>query len=178
MIELFVSCVFNACLRPVPPGATTCDFHKNKKQCLEPGCANQVVARLRCSRHGGRPRCAVDTCVLPAKGGIHCLGHGGVSSRERCDVAGCGKQAHAKHRCVKHGGGTKCYYPTCTRHSRKGGLCYRHRKVEEFVLGNDGSTTITIDDEYDHFEFYYDVTSVEPIVEQIVDTDDRPWWQL
>ncbi|KAF0697351.1 Aste57867_11952 [Aphanomyces stellatus] len=137
MPELFAACVFNDCLRLVRPGATKCDFHKDKKQCAVPECVNQVVARGRCSRHGGRPRCAHDTCVLPAKGGSFCLRHGGVSSRQLCQIPGCSKQAHAKHLCVKHGGGSKCFFPSCMRHSRKGGLCYRHRRAEDLVFHDD-----------------------------------------
>ncbi|RHX97844.1 hypothetical protein DYB38_006456 [Aphanomyces astaci] len=144
--DLFASCVFNDCLRVVPPGATKCDFHKDKKQCVVSECFNQVVARGRCSKHGGRPRCAHDTCMLPAKGGEFCLRHGGVSSRQLCRMAGCSKQAHAKQLCVKHGGGSKCFFPGCSRHSRKAGLCHRHRRLDTFC---------GLDD--DHIQMHFDM---------------------
>ncbi|KAH9117593.1 hypothetical protein LEN26_012569 [Aphanomyces euteiches] len=118
-------CQFNFCTNPVAtPGATKCEFHKHRALCSTPDCYNQVYARGRCARHGGKRRC--QNCDGVAQTNGYCVAHGGLAHKKFCMVEGCEKQAQSNKRCLKHGGGRLCKVPGCDHYVRIGGLCHTH----------------------------------------------------
>ncbi|CAI5714801.1 unnamed protein product [Peronospora effusa] len=119
-------CRFNDCDNLAVDGTSKCAFHKNRRQCCVENCTNQVYARKLCVRHGGKKQCQADHCEAHARGGGFCLQHGGFVVKRFCIVEGCSKQAHARQKCVRHGGGRRCKVDGCMQHARAGGLCNRH----------------------------------------------------
>ncbi|CAK4624841.1 hypothetical protein LEN26_001929 [Aphanomyces euteiches] len=96
--------------------AKTCLVHKHRTQCLVQGCYQGQVRSMKASashhRHHHRIRSHHRTKRL-------------------CIVDGCSKQAHARQKCVRHGGGKLCKVDNCSQHARANGLCYRHRSVSD-----------------------------------------------
>lgn len=121
-----VKCRFNDCDNAADDGTDKCAFHKNRRQCCVENCTNQVYARKLCVRHGGKKQCQADNCEAHARGGGYCLQHGGFVVKRFCIVEGCSRQAHARQKCVRHGGGRRCKVDACMQHARAGGLCNRH----------------------------------------------------
>lgn len=124
-------CRFNDCDNLAVDGTSKCAFHKNRRQCCVENCTNQVYARKLCVRHGGKKQCQADNCEAHARGGGFCLQHGGFVVKRFCIVEGCSKQAHARQKCVRHGGGRRCKVDGCMQHARAGGLCNRHSHGHE-----------------------------------------------
>jgi hypothetical protein len=124
-------CRFNDCDNLAVDGTSKCAFHKNRRQCCVDNCTNQVYARKLCVRHGGKKQCQADNCEAHARGGGFCLQHGGFVVKRFCIVEGCSKQAHARQKCVRHGGGRRCKVDGCMQHARAGGLCNRHSHGHE-----------------------------------------------
>lgn len=124
-------CRFNDCDNHAVDGTSKCAFHKNRRQCCVANCTNQVYARKLCVRHGGKKQCQADNCDAHARGGGFCLQHGGFVVKRFCIVEGCSKQAHARQKCVRHGGGRRCKVDACMQHARAGGLCNRHSHGHE-----------------------------------------------
>ncbi|KAL4145136.1 hypothetical protein PRNP1_012809 [Phytophthora ramorum] len=124
-------CRFNDCDNLAVDGTSKCAFHKNRRQCCVENCTNQVYARKLCVRHGGKKQCQADSCEAHARGGGFCLQHGGFVVKRFCIVEGCSKQAHARQKCVRHGGGRRCKVDGCMQHARAGGLCNRHSHGHE-----------------------------------------------
>lgn len=124
-------CRFNDCDNHAVDGTSKCAFHKNRRQCCVANCTNQVYARKLCVRHGGKKQCQADACDAHARGGGFCLQHGGFVVKRFCIVEGCSKQAHARQKCVRHGGGRRCKVDACMQHARAGGLCNRHSHGHE-----------------------------------------------
>lgn len=124
-------CRFNDCDNHAVDGTSKCAFHKNRRQCCVESCTNQVYARKLCVRHGGKKQCQADNCDAHARGGGFCLQHGGFVVKRFCIVEGCSKQAHARQKCVRHGGGRRCKVDGCMQHARAGGLCNRHSHGHE-----------------------------------------------
>lgn len=124
-------CRFNDCDNHAVDGTSKCAFHKNRRQCCVESCTNQVYARKLCVRHGGKKQCQADNCDAHARGGGFCLQHGGFVVKRFCIVEGCSKQAHARQKCVRHGGGRRCKVDACMQHARAGGLCNRHSHGHE-----------------------------------------------
>ncbi|RLN49708.1 hypothetical protein BBJ28_00005033 [Nothophytophthora sp. Chile5] len=124
-------CRFNDCDNLAVDGTSKCAFHKNRRQCCVENCTNQVYARKLCVRHGGKKQCQADRCEAHARGGGFCLQHGGFVVKRFCIVEGCSKQAHARQKCVRHGGGRRCKVDGCMQHARAGGLCNRHSHGHE-----------------------------------------------
>lgn len=124
-------CRFNDCDNMAVDGTSKCAFHKNRRQCCVENCTNQVYARKLCVRHGGKKQCQADNCEAHARGGGFCLQHGGFVVKRFCIVEGCSKQAHARQKCVRHGGGRRCKVDGCMQHARAGGLCNRHSHGHE-----------------------------------------------
>lgn len=131
-------CRFNDCDNLAVDGTSKCAFHKNRRQCCVENCTNQVYARKLCVRHGGKKQCQADSCEAHARGGGFCLQHGGFVVKRFCIVEGCSKQAHARQKCVRHGGGRRCKVDGCMQHARAGGLCNRHSHGHECRI--DGCT--------------------------------------
>ncbi|KAF1777001.1 hypothetical protein GQ600_23761 [Phytophthora cactorum] len=137
-------CRFNDCDNLAVDGTSKCAFHKNRRQCCVENCTNQVYARKLCVRHGGKKQCQADNCEAHARGGGFCLQHGGFVVKRFCIVEGCSKQAHARQKCVRHGGGRRCKVDGCMQHARAGGLCNRHshghecREVPELNISKGG----------------------------------------
>ncbi|TDH66326.1 hypothetical protein CCR75_008376 [Bremia lactucae] len=124
-------CRFNDCDNLAVDGTSKCAFHKNRRQCCVDNCTNQVYARKLCVRHGGKKQCQAEHCDAHARGGGFCLQHGGFVVKRFCIVEGCSKQAHARQKCVRHGGGRRCKVDGCMQHARAGGLCNRHSHGHE-----------------------------------------------
>ncbi|KAF0683732.1 Aste57867_24242 [Aphanomyces stellatus] len=130
-------CMFLGCINLALHQSTKCHLHRHRTQCIEPHCTNQVYARQRCVRHGGKKICAVDFCGAPACKGGFCLQHGGTPRKRFCTEFGCGKQAHANQKCVRHGGGRYCKANGCTFHARLAGYCLHHNQdLEPLKLGS------------------------------------------
>ncbi|KAF0720478.1 Aste57867_271 [Aphanomyces stellatus] len=124
-------CFFNDCDNDVVPGLWKCEFHKNRGKCLAGDCQNQVYARSLCVRHGGKRQCQAADCTSNVRIGDFCSRHGAVSRKKRCNEPGCDKVAHARQKCVRHGGGRKCKVDGCDTHARIGGLCCRHGTTKD-----------------------------------------------
>ncbi|ETV96967.1 hypothetical protein H310_09819 [Aphanomyces invadans] len=121
------ACFFNDCRHPVVDDASgKCEFHKNRGKCRAPDCHNQVYARRLCVRHGGKRQCQAHGCLGNVRIGNYCSRHGAVSPKKRCNEPHCTKVAHARQKCVRHGGGRKCNVDGCDTHARVGGRCCRH----------------------------------------------------
>ncbi|ETW07235.1 hypothetical protein H310_01801 [Aphanomyces invadans] len=124
------SCIFNGCTRPASlslDATYKCAFHWHRARCLaSPTCFNQVFARHRCVRHGGRKQCQVDGCYLNARLGSVCSKHGASAAMRVCTHPGCTTRASARKKCIKHGGGRPCQAFGCTAHARTRGYCRKH----------------------------------------------------
>ncbi|KAG9404975.1 hypothetical protein AC1031_004073 [Aphanomyces cochlioides] len=58
--------------------------------------------------------------------GEFCSRHASPNLKRRCSEPGCAKQAHARGKCVRHGGGRLCKVPGCPKHVRQSGYCLNH----------------------------------------------------
>ncbi|EQC30500.1 hypothetical protein SDRG_11816 [Saprolegnia diclina VS20] len=137
---LVPTCFFNGCTNPRLPMSVKCDFHKHRLQCLDDGCHNQVYARHRCVRHGGKLRCAHPTCDRNVRLGAFCSSHGQSTAKRHCSEPGCTTQAHARGLCVRHGGGRPCAAPGCPLHARTRGFCARHARHTNNPNNNSSSS--------------------------------------
>ncbi|OQR80706.1 hypothetical protein ACHHYP_17284 [Achlya hypogyna] len=124
--HLAMGCTFLGCTKPELPDVGKCASHKNKIKCMVAGCLNQVYARYLCVRHGGKKPCEHTGCDAFASRGPYCVLHGGSIVKRFCIEPGCERQAHARFRCVRHGGGRYCTADGCNLHARSSGLCHRH----------------------------------------------------
>ncbi|KAH9088945.1 hypothetical protein LEN26_019337 [Aphanomyces euteiches] len=152
-------CFFTDCNNLVQPGSWKCHFHRKRSKCLVVNCTNQIYSRHLCVRHGGRPKCLYENCSLSRRLGEYCARHTHVDLKKTCTVPGCAKQAHARGKCVRHGGGRFCNVPGCMKHGRQRGFCYKHFQVtfgtipgklkrfevEPIVLTNSSKTKMAID---------------------------------
>ncbi|ETV73385.1 hypothetical protein H257_11884 [Aphanomyces astaci] len=129
--ELTEMCHFNGCTERVRPGTRKCAFHRKKGICHIHNCHNQVYARGLCVRHGARKPCNYPKCEGYARNGGFCTRHGDRHPIKLCSVQGCQNKAHARQKCVRHGGGQKCKADGCVMHARTGGWCSRHTPVED-----------------------------------------------
>ncbi|KAF0717822.1 Aste57867_2070 [Aphanomyces stellatus] len=125
------TCYFNGCHSPVAPGTWRCQFHQHREKCRVEGCRNHSSGAPRgtCAVHGsgGRKVCRFPGCDANTRNGILCYRHSGSAKKKaRCNVDGCTRFAHARQRCVAHGGGRRCNVAGCQSQSRNGGLCQRH----------------------------------------------------
>ncbi|KDO19929.1 hypothetical protein SPRG_14837 [Saprolegnia parasitica CBS 223.65] len=122
------ACLF--CANPAPTGRTKCTFHRHRAVCVgSPGCTNQVYARMRCVRHGGKRRCRVDGCESYARNQNLCFHHAAsVLPLRVCAVDGCEKRAHAKNKCLPHSGVRRCRAEGCLLYARHAGYCAHHRQ--------------------------------------------------
>ncbi|EQC40239.1 hypothetical protein SDRG_02887 [Saprolegnia diclina VS20] len=129
-----MTCFFNACTNPRLPNGTQCAFHKSRRPCIEPGCHNQVFARSRCVRHGGKRRCSVSECTANARLHGVCSRHGAARGKPNCSTDNCASIAHRNGKCIRHGGGRPCHFPDCKTHARSGGYCWRHRPATPYAF--------------------------------------------
>ncbi|KAF0699202.1 Aste57867_10213 [Aphanomyces stellatus] len=95
---------------------------------------------FKCALHKHRTQCLVLGCLDMHHKAISRVGHprGKASHRTKrlCVVDGCAKQAHARQKCVRHGGGKLCRMDECSQHARANGLCYRHRALASNTDGH------------------------------------------
>ncbi|CAK4067098.1 unnamed protein product [Aphanomyces euteiches] len=119
-------CFFADCDNEVQPGSWKCHFHRKRSRCLVVNCANQVYARHLCVRHGGRSQCRHENCSLNRRIGNYCARHSHLDVKKTCTEPDCDKQAHARGKCVRHGGGHCCKVPSCSKHGRQRGYCHKH----------------------------------------------------
>ncbi|KAH9097368.1 hypothetical protein LEN26_017094 [Aphanomyces euteiches] len=120
-------CHFNGCSNAVLAGSIKCAFHKHREICTGAiDCRNQVYARRRCVKHGGKVKCCHVDCSANARVGCLCTRHGGNPRKKLCTHPGCEKVAHAHDKCVGHGGGHRCKADNCKKHARRRGYCQRH----------------------------------------------------
>ncbi|ETV92995.1 hypothetical protein H310_12833 [Aphanomyces invadans] len=129
--ELTEMCHFNGCAERVRPGTRKCAFHRKKGICHIHNCHNQVYARGLCVRHGARKPCNFPKCEGYARNGGFCTRHGDRHPIKLCSVQGCQNKAHARQKCVRHGGGQKCKADGCDMHARTGGWCSRHTPMDD-----------------------------------------------
>ncbi|ETW06839.1 hypothetical protein H310_02976 [Aphanomyces invadans] len=123
------TCHFNGCEEKVRPGTQKCTFHRKKGICSVSECRNQVYARGLCVRHGARKPCEFPDCDGFARYGGFCCKHGDKYTMKECVEEGCVNKAHARQRCVRHGGGRKCKRPGCDSHARCNGFCSKHMET-------------------------------------------------
>ncbi|OQR98348.1 hypothetical protein ACHHYP_08716 [Achlya hypogyna] len=125
-----LQCCFNACANAALDAVTRkCHFHRNRSKCAVTDCWNQVYARGRCVGHGGRKPCAFAGCQAKARCGLFCTRHSTKSQvKQTCEVLGCGRSAHAKGMCLRHGRTRVCRVDGCETLARKGGHCWSHGK--------------------------------------------------
>ncbi|KAG9404973.1 hypothetical protein AC1031_004071 [Aphanomyces cochlioides] len=150
---------FTDCNNLAQPGSWKCYFHRKRSKCLVVNCTNQVNARHLCVRHGGRSKCLNENCSLSQRLGKYCARHTHLDLKKLCTEPGCDKQAHARRKCVRHGGGRFCNVPECMKHGRQRGFCYKHFRdkfgkipakserceVESIVLTNSSKVKMAID---------------------------------
>ncbi|KAF0727077.1 hypothetical protein Ae201684P_015819 [Aphanomyces euteiches] len=79
-----MTCVFTDCKLPVLPGLDRCLLHRHRRKCMVETCTNQVYARNRCVRHGGKKKCIHPGCRINVLVGDlcarrRCERHGGVN---------------------------------------------------------------------------------------------------
>ncbi|CAK4622515.1 unnamed protein product [Aphanomyces euteiches] len=58
--------------------------------------------------------------------GDFCSRHASPNLKRRCSEPGCAKQAHARGKCVRHGGGRLCKALGCPKYVRQSGYCLNH----------------------------------------------------
>ncbi|ETV76725.1 hypothetical protein H257_09195 [Aphanomyces astaci] len=119
-------CFFNSCQNPSEAGSWKCIFHRSRDKCSAHHCRNQACGRGYCVSHGGKRPCLSFGCDANARIGGFCSRHGQTKKKRSCEVEGCTKFAHARQRCVAHGGGRRCDAKGCLSQSRNGGYCQRH----------------------------------------------------
>ncbi|KAG9401179.1 hypothetical protein AC1031_009933 [Aphanomyces cochlioides] len=102
----------------VPVPTTT-----SKRRCKVDQCANAVVSKGRCIRHGGGGRCSVEGCETSSKREGLCWKHGGS---RKCQREGCKNLTKSRGRCWTHGGGKQCATDACERTALRGGRCWAH----------------------------------------------------
>ncbi|OQR95298.1 hypothetical protein THRCLA_07982 [Thraustotheca clavata] len=164
-----VLCMFKDCRQEALYGCTKCAFHKRRKKCSYEGCQNQVYARGLCVRHGGKKPCAFENCTNSVSGGDYCPEHGGLVTKRFCCVEGCKKQAHARKRCVRHGGGRICASYGCGHHARLGGFCLAHTEHASTKQNEETSMELEQVAEFLH-------TVDEPLLEYLHDISvKQPW---
>ncbi|EQC25928.1 hypothetical protein SDRG_16227 [Saprolegnia diclina VS20] len=105
-----IACRFNGCENIALPNLAKCDFHRHRLPCQVHDCNNIV--------HDG--------CDANARGGGFCARHAKVHVKHVCLEPLCNSVAHAKSKCVRHGGGRRCREPECHTLARSGGFCRRH----------------------------------------------------
>ncbi|OQR89307.1 hypothetical protein ACHHYP_06360 [Achlya hypogyna] len=125
-----VHCCFNGCINiALDAVSRKCNFHRNRSKCAVGTCWNQVYARGLCVGHGGRKPCEFPLCLGKARSGQFCSRHSVHSPiKHLCDVSGCGRRAHAKAKCLRHGGARMCSVHGCETLARKRGYCWSHGK--------------------------------------------------
>ncbi|KAF0721772.1 hypothetical protein Ae201684_018915 [Aphanomyces euteiches] len=95
----------------------------SKRRCNVAGCANVLVSKGRCIRHGGGGRCRIDGCDTSSKRGGLCWKHGGSQA---CQHEGCPNLTKSRGLCWSHGGGKPCASEGCDRPCLRGGYCWSH----------------------------------------------------
>ncbi|KAF0691146.1 Aste57867_17570 [Aphanomyces stellatus] len=69
-------CLFTNCNEPALDGLDRCFLHRHRRQCLVGNCTNQVYARNRCVRHGGKKKCQyAGGCRINVFVGDYCARH-------------------------------------------------------------------------------------------------------
>ncbi|KAF0712497.1 Aste57867_4808 [Aphanomyces stellatus] len=68
-------CFFNDCFALVLVGSWKCHFHRHRARCVVLDCRNQVYARQRCVKHGGKRQCQVVGCSANSRVGHLCSQH-------------------------------------------------------------------------------------------------------
>ncbi|ETV97374.1 hypothetical protein H310_09710 [Aphanomyces invadans] len=143
-------CFFNGCTNDAVLGSWKCMFHFHRFRCSVAKCRNQVYARGRCVRHGGKKLCDVDGCGMNRRLGRYCVKHGPPTSIKLCSELGCDKHAHLHGKCVRHGGGRRCSVAGCSSHARGRPFCIRHTpsklKPSESDEDNASSNCGSVDD--------------------------------
>ncbi|KAG9409388.1 hypothetical protein AC1031_019642 [Aphanomyces cochlioides] len=129
-----MQCYFNSCHNPPAGGTDKCDFHRNRGKCNVADCRNQVYARNLCVKHGGKRACQAPGCDKNTWLGGFCCKHNALIGNNKCSEVGCTNMAHARQKCIRHGGGRKCEVPDCTTQARAGGYCSRHGR--QMLLGD------------------------------------------
>ncbi|KAF0696357.1 Aste57867_12881 [Aphanomyces stellatus] len=142
------TCCFHGCPNLPAPDSAKCERHKHRTKCSIAQCNNQVYARNRCVRHGGKRRCAyAGGCSSNARSGQFCCKHDEDPTKKRyCTSPGCNHVARARGRCVSHGGGHKCMVPNCIAFARQGGMCRRHKSLAAKVASTHDTSSVTSDD--------------------------------
>uniref|UniRef100_K3WWI1 WRKY19-like zinc finger domain-containing protein n=1 Tax=Globisporangium ultimum (strain ATCC 200006 / CBS 805.95 / DAOM BR144) TaxID=431595 RepID=K3WWI1_GLOUD len=84
--------------------AMTAEEKRVARTCIVDGCANYIVHRKRCFRHGGGKTCSVEGCNTSAKQRGLCWRHGGSIL---CSIDGCTRGVKSRGLCWTHGGGNK-----------------------------------------------------------------------
>ncbi|KDO24860.1 hypothetical protein SPRG_09692 [Saprolegnia parasitica CBS 223.65] len=120
------------------------------RRCSHDGCRNQVYARALCVRHSGKKQCPIEGCSTYTRSGAFSLKHGGCSTRRYCIEPGCAKQAHARQRCVRHGGGRACKLDACEYLAKYSGYCRRHTPA---TVANEAFSSTSAVEAMDIFEF-------------------------
>ncbi|KAH9110617.1 hypothetical protein LEN26_001704, partial [Aphanomyces euteiches] len=169
-----IKCFFNDCESPVLPGSWKCYFHRRRGRCLVDNCANQVYARRLCVRHGGRSQCQHENCTMNQRVGNFCWRHATTKLKKTCSHPGCGKQAHARGKCVRHGGGRLCKAPNCSMYARHGSYCTRHSHSQTIADINNWANAVStlyvqFDQDLDTWteDLLASTGSVEPLVDDI-----------
>ncbi|OQR89938.1 hypothetical protein ACHHYP_05930 [Achlya hypogyna] len=109
-----------------PATGDKCEKHKHRAKCQgDPSCHNQVYARGRCVRHGGKKPCLYHGCTGNARRNDKCHRHGGARHR-LCSEPGCDKIVSERRKCSRHGDTALCHFPQCLLKARLQGFCGTH----------------------------------------------------
>ncbi|KAG7377963.1 hypothetical protein PHYBOEH_000527 [Phytophthora boehmeriae] len=96
---------------------------RRSRECKIDGCANYIINKGLCFRHGGGKKCSVQDCPASAKNAGLCWRHGGSV---KCTIEGCSRRGKSRGVCWAHGGGTKCSRDKCTKVAVSNGRCWAH----------------------------------------------------
>ncbi|EQC38721.1 hypothetical protein SDRG_03686 [Saprolegnia diclina VS20] len=117
-------------LPPTDATSQKCEKHKHRAKCQgDPLCYNQVYARGRCVRHGGKKPCLYHGCTGNARRNDMCHRHGGARHR-LCSEPGCDKIVSERRKCSRHGDTALCHFPRCLLKARLQGYCGTHYRYK------------------------------------------------
>ncbi|OQS05276.1 hypothetical protein THRCLA_02571 [Thraustotheca clavata] len=115
---------------PTDPTSNKCEKHKHRAKCQgDPHCFNQVYARGRCVRHGGKKPCLYKGCTGNARRNDMCHRHGGAR-RRLCSEPGCDKIVSERRKCSRHCEAQLCQFSNCLLKARLHGFCGTHYRYK------------------------------------------------
>jgi hypothetical protein len=103
------------------------NFGKKRRKTERPSLSDDELPADRPKGNPYHKNCSVSGCMRKSRDGHKCIRHGGGS---RCEKRGCTRAAvGAKRLCHGHGGAKRCLLKSCNSPVRCRGLCYHHLRA-------------------------------------------------